>query len=314
MSQIFGSLRPDATRGEQTVLDLAKTLPDTFFVWPELNVREQHPDFVFLNPELGLAVIEVKDWVEIVRATRNTFTVRTRAGEERNEANPLIGARNKAITIANRLQERPRLRYADGPYRGKLKVPWSYAVVLPNLTRMFVYQLGDVAEPRYVMCQDDLRSDAFEDWLRALDFPYQAELTSTDIDEVRAGLDPVLRVVRPSDGAELGVADTQQEQIAKEGLHGAPAQAPEDELTPEGERCRYPDRRSACTRCRRQWQDAGIRHARSLLGATVSGSAYPGGYVQQGAHARPGAPPGRLWRQPHRHEFPLAMRGSDAAD
>lgn len=57
--------------------------------------------------------------------------------------------------------------------------------------------------------------------LAGLDFPFGVDLTAAEIDEVRAGLDPVLRVVRPGDGAELGIADRQQEQIAKEGLPAA---------------------------------------------------------------------------------------------
>lgn len=221
MSQIFGSLRPDATYGEQKVMDLLRTLPDDYLVWPELNVGEQYPDFVVFHPQQGLAVIEVKDWVEVVEASSETFTVRTRAGDMRNERNPLLGARSKAIAIANRLEQRARLLHASGPHMGRLKVPWSYAVVLTNLTRMFVYQLGDVAEPRYLICQDDLFLDVFAERLAGLDFPFGVDLTAAEIDEVRAGLDPVLRVVRPGDGAELGIADRQQEQIAKEGLPAA---------------------------------------------------------------------------------------------
>jgi hypothetical protein len=75
MAVIVGSLRPEVTRGEQLVFRLLQGLPDDYYVWPELTVGDTNPDFVLVHPRLGLAVLEVKDWAEVVAASLEQVTV-----------------------------------------------------------------------------------------------------------------------------------------------------------------------------------------------------------------------------------------------
>lgn len=188
MATIIGSLRPEAAKGEQTVLNLLNALPDECLVWPELPVYERYPDFVVLHPKLGVAVLEVKDWVEITRANPDAVVVRTRAGDDRSEPNPVRQARDKAIAIANRLEQEPRLLNSFGPHQGKLRVPWAYAVAFPNMTAMLLDMLGPVIDSAYRFCSDDLTPSDFEYRLRNLDWKYQADLSSGDVQAIRATL------------------------------------------------------------------------------------------------------------------------------
>ena len=218
------------------MFELFTCLPDDFWVWPELSIGEQYPDFVMLHPHLGVAVLEVKDWVDVREADAAGVLVRTRDGQERRESNPVQNARNKAIAVATRLERRPKLTHRGGPHQGKLKLPWTYAVVFPNLTRMLIFGLGDVYEPNYLIADDDLHPTRFEECLRRLAWRFPAQLEPGDMDEVRAALQPSLIIHDVRTGNEVGIADMRQEQVAKEGLFGVKDTELEEEVTPEGRR------------------------------------------------------------------------------
>lgn len=57
------NLQPPLTQGEQQVLDLFNTkLPDDWEIYVQPHLNGLRPDFVLLNPNVGIAVFEVKDW------------------------------------------------------------------------------------------------------------------------------------------------------------------------------------------------------------------------------------------------------------
>ena len=227
MAVVIGDLLPTATSGERRVLDLLKRLPDSYFVWPELPINRTHlhyPDFVLLHHHYGIMVLEVKDWVDIVRADYATFTVRTRAGQERSEKNPFNEARHITIAIKEKLEEEACLLNRDGPHRGKLMMPCSFAVVFSNLTRMLVYHLGELVPPQYFIAQDDLEPGRLEDRLVGLNRPFLSSLTPMQVDAARRMLYPDVRVTAPRGTAadQAAVLDTAQEQAAKEALYEVP--------------------------------------------------------------------------------------------
>ncbi|HUS69912.1 MAG TPA: 3'-5' exonuclease [Anaerolineae bacterium] len=230
MAQIIGDLGPDATYGEQRVLELLSGLSDDYTVWPELPINADYvtyPDFTVLHPRIGVCVLEVKDWVEIVTANPSTFRVRTREGKDREEKNPLTGAHVKATKIAGKLQLDQRLVHSDGPHRGKLKLPWGVAVVFPNLSRMFVHGLGEVLNPQQMICMDDLETGQLEQRLLQMAY-FPVDLAPAELDVVRSVLFPELRLSQALGGE--AVLDLEQERIAKGGLYEV------QELPPEGQR------------------------------------------------------------------------------
>ena len=104
MAEVIGFLRNDATYGEQqTKRLLQQNLPKEYTVYVETPIyksREiRYPDFIILT-NYGLIVLEVKDWVMIIKADPQGCEIRTRAGETRRESNPVYIARDMAITLS----------------------------------------------------------------------------------------------------------------------------------------------------------------------------------------------------------------------
>jgi len=251
MARFFGELRPNATYGEREMLQAFSRLSDQYMIWPELSIRDQHEhstDFVVFSPTLGVCVLEVKDWVDILEGNPDHFVIRMRDGSERRERNPLKGAREKALALAGRLQQKPTLISSGGIHQGKLVVPWAYAVAFPNLTRFLLYWLDDVLGDKWVVFQDDMGIPQLEDRLKSLDWRYQPHLTDKQIGEVvdglyphrskpltqpqtdaiRSSIDPDLVVDTPG-GQELGVLDQSQEDCAKVGVFEQVAGLTEEE-------------------------------------------------------------------------------------
>ncbi len=257
MARIFGELRPNATYGERALLQAFSSLPDSYTIWPELSIRDEHEhssDFVLFSPDLGVCLLEAKDWIDILEGDPDRLTIRMRDGRERTERNPLKGAREKALALARRLERKPALIRRSGMNQGKLVVPWAYAVAFPNLTRLLTSWLDDVLGDHWVIFQDDLGAGQLEHRLKSLDWRRQAHLSDAQVDAVldgiyphrtkplvhltpeetdavRSAVDPVLIVEGPK-GAELGVLDPVQEGTAKDGLFEE-AGEPIDLLTDE---------------------------------------------------------------------------------
>jgi hypothetical protein len=110
---------------------------------------------------------------------------------------PLQQARGYAHQLTQALEKYPSLR--DG--RGKLKVMWSYGVVLTNISRAQFEEkrIGEIISPDRVICQDEMRESSDPKDLRnrlASMFPFtsKAALTSTEIDSVRHAIFPELRI------------------------------------------------------------------------------------------------------------------------
>lgn len=242
MATIIGALRPQATAGEIELLNRLRELPDSYIVWPELAVYDRHPDFVIVVPNRGVAVLEVKDWVEITAANPDTFTVQTRAGSQRRETNPVVAVREKAFAIQQKLCEETRLCHADGPFYGRLRLPYAFAVVFTHLTDLFLRQFQAILDNRLnLITRDQLAQQSAVDLLDRLDWRFHADLTPADVDLIRATLYPELRVMVGE--REAGVMDLIQEQAAKEGLHERPnpiatatEATPADDLPEHGRR------------------------------------------------------------------------------
>ena len=62
------TIRSSATTGERLFFRTLKTfLPDDYIVYFEPDIQGRRPDFVIIGPDLGIVVLEVKDY------TKNTL-------------------------------------------------------------------------------------------------------------------------------------------------------------------------------------------------------------------------------------------------
>ena len=159
MAQVFGYLRDDrATHGEKLVLGkLDTSLPQDSCVYVECPLHdgniERMPDFIVLTT-FGVVVLEVKDWVQIIEADKFRAQVRTRSGRVDRHKNPVRVARDFALILAEQLKSVPQLLGE----RHRCKVPWGYAVVLPNLPMSTITQLRKPWGQAQVLGLSDLES------------------------------------------------------------------------------------------------------------------------------------------------------------
>jgi hypothetical protein len=222
--------------GERRLAErLEAKLEDDYLCWYNvaLGPSALHPDFIVFHPRRGLLILEGKDWRTrtILAADRQNFTIETGRGPVVVE-NPLEQARHYAHAAVDMLQRDPQLVFSSGREAGKLIFPWSYGVVLPNLTRKQFDEggLAEVIPPNRVICQDEMlesvEAESFQQRLWEM-FPIpflRGALSLPQIDRIRWHLFPEVRI-QPAQ-ADLFAADEpppdlalvmdlQQEQLAR---------------------------------------------------------------------------------------------------
>ncbi|TCS68989.1 UvrD-like helicase family protein [Sulfuritortus calidifontis] len=234
----IGSARFDS-RGELRLAERLKDfLEDNTLVWHNLPVGPfgRHPDFVVLNPQQGLVVLEVKDWRldTLQQADKHQVTLLMPQGEVRLE-NPFEQVRNYMFNVVNTLRRDPLLVFEQGRFKGKPVLPFGYGVVFTNITRR-QYQATDLDEvfpPERCVFRDEMTEgsdpDRFREQLWKMVSPRLGPALSVpQLDRIRALLFPEVRVRQialPFDEAEpapspladriLDVMDLQQELLAR---------------------------------------------------------------------------------------------------
>ena len=233
----IGSARFD-TRGELRLAErLQQFMEENTWIWHNLPVGRwgRHPDFVILNPNQGLLVLEVKDWRldNILHINKLDVDLMTDRGEVKQK-NPLEQARAYMFDVVNAMERDGRLVFpASHAVKGKCIVPFGFGAVFPNITlRQFAQtDLGDVLPAGRCLFRDEMSESADPDIFRAKLWSMVvkrvgAALTLDQFDRVRALLFPEIRVSQialpletpPEDSSDdrvLAVMDLAQEQLAR---------------------------------------------------------------------------------------------------
>jgi len=121
------------TPGEIRVFDLLRELlPDTFYVWYDVMVKNRYPDFIILGPNLGVVILEVKDWEagSIISADSEIFSLRTSG---REFTNPLKQARSYMLGLIDILGKHDQLKQKNGKYKGNLSFNYGCGVIFTNI-------------------------------------------------------------------------------------------------------------------------------------------------------------------------------------
>jgi UvrD-like helicase C-terminal domain/Nuclease-related domain/AAA domain len=225
------------TGGERRLAQrLEDKLDANYLLWYDVPIgpKHLHPDYVVLHPHRGVLILEVKDWKlnTIVQADKETWVILDN-GIPKHMPSPLMQARHYAHEVVDALKRDPQLIQPDGKHQGKLAFPWSYGVVLANITRkqFETAELHHALEARQVICQDEMLESVGAEELqgRLWDmFPYgmRGSITLPQLERIRWHLFPQVRVQTQealfddSDAdAELPsimrVMDLQQEQLAR---------------------------------------------------------------------------------------------------
>ena len=233
----IGSCVSRMTSGERRTAErLEQKLDDDYLLWYDVAVgpKHLHPDFVVMHPRRGILILEVKDFrlSTLIQANKQTWVIHGDLGPK-TIPNPLEQARQYAHQVVNALERDPQLATPEGPHQGKLAFPWSYGVVLSNITRAQFdkAELGHAIEPHRVVCQDEMGEHVEPEELqcRLWDmFPFMmgGVMSLPQMDHVRWIMFPEVRVQTQDtlfddsdEAAELPsimrVMDLQQEQLAR---------------------------------------------------------------------------------------------------
>ncbi|MDR7151506.1 hypothetical protein J2W49_003482 [Hydrogenophaga palleronii] len=217
----LGSCVSRMTSGERRTAErLEDKLDADYLLWYDVAVgpKHQHPDFVVMHPRRGILILEVKDFrlSTLIQVNKQTWEIHGDNGPK-TLPNPLEQARQYAHQVVNALERDPQLVQPEGRHKGKLAFPWSYGVVLPNITRAQFdkAELGLALEPHRVVCQDEMgehvEPEALQSRLWDM-FPYLmgGAMSLPQMDRVRWIMFPEVRV--PEQGALFAAAAVDEEE------------------------------------------------------------------------------------------------------
>lgn len=203
------TIRTSATAGERLLFRTLKTyLPDDYIVYYEPEIQGKRPDFVIIGPDLGLVVLEVKDYTKstLLQINHEEWLIHTSSGEQTKVKSPMKQARDNTFHIVDKLKKDKNLIQLDGKYKFQLKFPYGYGVVFTRLyTKDFVQDgLYTVVEPNLCLARDEIDPDngsfseeiLVEKILNMFVVPFRLRepMTYEEINSIRYHLFPEVRI------------------------------------------------------------------------------------------------------------------------
>ncbi|WP_053366540.1 3'-5' exonuclease [Bacillus sp. FJAT-27245] len=203
------TIRSSATAGERLVFRTLKTyLPDDYIVYFEPEIHGRRPDFVIIGPDLGLVVLEVKDYTKntLFRLNPDEWHILTTSGDQAVIKSPIKQARDNVFKVVDVLKKDKNLIHTEGKFRFNLKFPYGYGVVFTRLyAKDFVEEgLYSVIEPELCLNRDEIDPDKegfseeilMEKIMNMFVVPYRLKepLSKEDIDAIRYHLFPEVRI------------------------------------------------------------------------------------------------------------------------
>lgn len=158
------SIKSTATAGERILFrTLKEYLPEDYIVHYEPNINGFRPDFVIIGPDLGVLVLEVKDYTKntIRELNDNTWGILNSSGDLHRVKNPLVQSREYAFKIKDMLEKDIDLINTEGKYQFKLKFPYGYGVVFTRLheEQLLKNKVYEVIDPHFILSRDQIDPD-----------------------------------------------------------------------------------------------------------------------------------------------------------
>jgi hypothetical protein len=223
------TLPASSMAGEKRVFAALARLPEDCLVYYEPVVRRRHPDLIVILPEVGVLIIEVKDWrlAELGSVTATNLTI-TRRDNTVVVPHPRQQARGYMLRLMDECRKHPQARLLmqkEGHYSGRYAFPFCHIAVLSNINRSQIQnqapELMRLFPPDVTITRDELASwealepkallerlkSCFDPW-----WPFQ-KMASAQVDILRSVIHPEI-VIRESE-AELAVLDLRQERNAR---------------------------------------------------------------------------------------------------
>lgn len=199
------SITNTATAGEKRLFSLFKNyLPDDCVVYYEPMIDSRKPDYVLIIPDLGVLVLEVKDYKmsSIKEANSNEWILSPSGGKLEKVKNPITQARDYSFLVINKLKKEPRLHsFVEGV--GRLKVAYGYGTVFTKISRVefLTSGLDDLIPDNLVLCEEDIvmepenRENLFERLSSMFTVRFKRDkLNEEEINAIRYNLFPEIRI------------------------------------------------------------------------------------------------------------------------
>jgi hypothetical protein len=114
-----------------------------YLCWYLPDIRGKKPDFILFSNDLGLVVLEVKDWNLIqIRAANPHFFIIEKGSKTEQHQNPYQQARDYLIQLIEAIKGDKRLVSKDPFHRGNPKIPINCGVIFPNINKYEYIQKG----------------------------------------------------------------------------------------------------------------------------------------------------------------------------
>ncbi|MFJ7664855.1 3'-5' exonuclease [Lysinibacillus sp. NPDC097162] len=203
------TIRSTATTGERLLFrTLKEYLPDDYIVYYEPEILGRRPDFVILGPDLGIIVLEVKDYTKntLMQINQDTWMIRSTKGEQTTVKSPYKQAKDFMFHICDTLKKDKSLVQLEGKYQFKLKFPCGAGTVFTRMTQCDFIEndLYSVVEPNFCLTRDEIDPDyegfseenLFEKIINMFSMPFRLKesLTPEDINRIRYHLFPEVRI------------------------------------------------------------------------------------------------------------------------
>ncbi|AZV41716.1 nuclease-like protein [Peribacillus asahii] len=203
------TIRSTATAGERLLFrTLKEYLPDDYIVYYEPEIHGRRPDFVVIGPDLGILVLEVKDYTKntLFQLNQDEWTLVTSGGEQTQTKSPLKQARENVFHLVDYLKKDKSLVQLEGKYKFQLKFPYGFGTVFTRLYQKDFIENGlySVIEPNLCLTRDEIdpekeafsEENLFEKITNMFTVPYRLRepLTKEDMDAIRYHLFPEVRI------------------------------------------------------------------------------------------------------------------------
>ncbi len=213
--------------------------PDEWYIaWytPDINGRE--PDFLIYAKEVGLVILEVKDWSldQVIEANPHAFVLMSGAKTEAKK-NPYQQSREYYEQTIGKIKQDSSLISKDPVHFGNPKIPIHYGVVFPNINKYEYTERGfhkvigidkiffwDDLHPESDICRDSTGRRFLEALKDKFPPQFPFALAGSELSHLRQLIFPSVRIELPERKNEGGYAvhqkhvqmlDHHQEAIAR---------------------------------------------------------------------------------------------------
>lgn len=203
------TIRSSATAGERLLFRTLKNyLPEDYIVYYEPEIHGKRPDFIIIGPDLGLLVLEVKDYTKntLFQLNQDEWTLVTSSGEQTKVKSPLKQARDNVFHLVDALKKDRSLVQLEGKYQFQLKFPYGFGAVFTRLYQKDFIENGlySIIEPSLCLTRDEIdpeneaftEENLFEKIADMFIVPYRLRepLSKEEIDAIRYHLFPEVRI------------------------------------------------------------------------------------------------------------------------